>query len=68
MAEGVPISTIVATIRISRRNVYKWVRRFLMQGIEGLADKQGRGHQRVASTPAVTKLDEVRVCGACQDE
>ena len=42
-AEGMPICTIAATVGISRRFVYKWVRRFLAQGLEGLADKPRRG-------------------------
>ena len=43
VADGVPITAIAATIGIGRRFVYKWVRRFLAQGVEGLADKPGRG-------------------------
>ena len=43
VADGVPITGIAATIGIGRRFVYKWVRRFLAQGVEGLADKPGRG-------------------------
>ena len=42
-AEGMPICTIAATVGISRRFVYKWVRRFLAQGLAGLADKPRRG-------------------------
>ena len=42
-AEGMPICTIAATVGISRRFVYKWVRRFLAQGLAGLADTPGRG-------------------------
>ena len=38
-----PICTIAATVGISRRFVYKWVRRFLAQGLDGLADKPRRG-------------------------
>ena len=43
LADKVSISDIALTVGISRRFVYKWVRRFLAQGIEGLADKPGRG-------------------------
>jgi transposase len=28
---------------MSRRHLYKWVQRFLQQGLEGLHDKPGRG-------------------------
>jgi hypothetical protein len=54
VADGVPIATIAATIGISRRFVYTWAQRFLTQGVEGLADKPGRGSWRVLrqSTPA----------------
>jgi transposase len=43
VADGVPITAIAATIGIGRRFVYKWAQRFLAQGVEGLADKPGRG-------------------------
>jgi|SRR4030095_11939809 hypothetical protein len=43
VAEGQSITAIAATVGISRRFVYKWVQRFLAQGVEGLADRHGRG-------------------------
>ena len=52
LADGVPITDIAATVGISRRFIYKWVQRFVEQGIEGLADKPGRGSRRVPR-PAV---------------
>jgi hypothetical protein len=48
VADGVPIAHVAAVVGISRRFVYKWVQRFLEQGVEGLADKPGRGYQRVS--------------------
>jgi hypothetical protein len=45
MADRVPISHIAGTVGISRRFVYKWVQRFLQEGLEGLVDKPGRGHR-----------------------
>ena len=39
VADGMPISNVAATVGISRRFVYKWVQRFLAQGIKGLTDK-----------------------------
>jgi transposase len=42
-----PLAQIAATVGISRRFVYKWTQRFLEQGVEGLADKPGRGAHRV---------------------
>ena len=47
------ISDAAATVGISRRFVYKWVRRFLAQGIEGLADKPGRGRVPSQAPPAM---------------
>lgn len=44
VADRVPIAHVAATVGISRRFVYKWVQRFLTQGVEGLADKSGRGY------------------------
>jgi transposase len=46
VADGVPITHVADIVGISRRFVYKWVQRFLEKGIEGLADKPGRGHYR----------------------
>ena len=43
IADGVPITAIAAMVGISRRFVYTWAQRFLEQGVEGLADKPGRG-------------------------
>jgi transposase len=43
LTDGLPITDIAARVGISRRFVYKWVQRFLEQGIDGLIDKPGRG-------------------------
>ena len=51
LADGVPITAIAATIGISRRFVYKWAQRFLAQGVEGLADKPGRGRVPRQASP-----------------
>ena len=39
MADRVPISHIADMVGINRRFVYKWVQRFLQEGLAGLADK-----------------------------
>src|SRR5919108_5953168 len=46
IADRMSISDVAATVGISRRFVYKWVQRFLEQGLEGLADQPGRGAHR----------------------
>jgi hypothetical protein len=43
IADGVSITAIAATVGISRPFVYTWAQRFLAQGVEGLADRPGRG-------------------------
>jgi hypothetical protein len=45
IADRVPISHIAATVGISRRYVYKWVQRFVQEGLAGLVDKRERSHR-----------------------
>jgi len=52
LADGMSISDVAATVGISRRFVYKWVRRFLAQGVAGLVDKPGRGRVPPQAPPA----------------
>ena len=60
LAERVPITQIAATAGIGRRYVYKWVQRFLDAGLEGLADRQGRGFRHIAASPA--QLEKQDIC------
>ena len=59
VADGVTITDIAATVGISRRFVYKWVQRFLLAGMEGLADKLGRGYRRMLPPPALAEQHDV---------
>ena len=52
LADGVPLTQIAATVGISRRFVYKWARRFLAEGVAGLAETPGRGHRPGPRQPA----------------
>ena|SRR5215216_566671 len=45
-ADGVPITHIATTVGISRRFVYKWVRRFVQEEVAGLPDKPRYGPRR----------------------
>ena len=45
LADGMTITDIAHTVGISRRFVYKWVRRFQQQGMAGLVDQSGRGRR-----------------------
>lgn len=44
-ADGVSISDISRTVHMARQYVRKWIKRFLVAGIDGLADKPGRGRK-----------------------
>ena len=62
LADGVPITNIAAMVGLTRRHVYKWAQRFLAQGVEGLADKPGRGSRRVprqATPEGVARHEEL---------
>src|SRR6267143_6900103 len=59
IADGMPISDVAVTVGISRRFVYKWVQRFMAEGVEGLADKPGRGYRRVSRQPALAEQHDV---------
>lgn len=61
MADRVPISHIADTVGISRRFVYKWAKRFQQHGIEGLADKPGRGYRPLAHVHRIMPHDSARV-------
>ena len=45
VAWRVPISHLADTVGVSRRFVYKWVKRFLQDGLDGLVDKSDRSHR-----------------------
>ena len=39
LADGMTVTAIAKTVGVPRRLVYKWVRRFMQEGMEGLYDK-----------------------------
>ena len=43
LADGQTITEAAATVGLSRRHSYKWIQRFVQEGLEGLAEKPGRG-------------------------
>src|SRR6266852_3435018 len=45
LADGMTITDAAATVGPSRRHTYKWIRRFVQEGLAGLADKLGRGRR-----------------------
>ena len=46
LADGVPITDIAATVGLSRRHAYKWIQRFMQEGLAGLEDKPHRRGRR----------------------
>jgi transposase len=48
LADGVTITDIAATVGMSRRHTYKWIQRFVQEGLEGLEDKP-RSDRRIGS-------------------
>src|SRR5262249_38703903 len=67
LAGGMPISDIADTVGVSRRFVYKWAKRFLQEGIEGLADRPGRGSLPRASRAGFVNPDESRTYGTYRE-
>jgi hypothetical protein len=61
VADRMAISTVAATVGISRRFVYKWAKRFIQYGVDGLADKPGRGHRPVSHQQGVAHKNGVSV-------
>src|ERR671924_180463 len=55
LADGLTITDAAATVGLSRRHTYKWIHRFVQEGLEGLADKPGRGHRPVPRQPPLTE-------------
>ena len=53
LADGVTITDIAATVGLSRRHTYKWIQRFVQEGLEGLQEKPGRGRRRGPLPPAL---------------
>ena len=45
LADGMTITDSAGAVGLSRRHVYKWIQRFLQDGLAGLEDKPGRGRR-----------------------
>jgi hypothetical protein len=50
LADGVTITDIAATVGMSRRHTYKWIQRFVQEGLEGLHNKP-RPSRRLVPLP-----------------
>lgn len=47
--QGYTLKAAAQTVGLTGRNARKWARRYLQQGLAGLADKPGRGRKPVFS-------------------
>src|SRR5215510_6047027 len=47
LADGVTISAIAVTVGMSRRHIYKWIQRFVQEGLEGLHDRLPGPHRQI---------------------
>ena len=59
LADGMTITEAAATVGLSRRHTYKWIRRFVQEGLDGLVDKPGRGHRPLPRLQTLTELDDM---------
>jgi CRP-like cAMP-binding protein len=55
LADGVTITDIAAMVGMSRRHIYKWIHRFVQEGVEGLTDKP---KWRPRSKPRLSDLSD----------
>ena len=47
LADGMTITDAAATVGLSRRHSYKWIQRFLEQGLAGLQEKPPGPHRGI---------------------
>src|SRR3972149_5597047 len=64
-ADGHTLSELARRVGVTRVVVYKWIKRFLKQGLRGLEDKPGRGRKPVFSPGggAPSGQDRLRATG-----
>ena len=61
LADGVTITDIAAAVGLSRRHTYKWIQRFVQEGLVGLAEKPGRGHRLRPLPPGLREQHDMDV-------
>jgi CRP-like cAMP-binding protein len=59
LADGMTITEAAATVGLSRRHTYKWIHRFVQEGLEGLVDKPGRGQRPGPRQYPLTEPDDL---------
>jgi biotin operon repressor len=51
LADGMTITDIAATVGMSRHHIYKWIQRFVQEGLEGLEERSPGPHRRLRPLP-----------------
>jgi CRP-like cAMP-binding protein len=59
LADGMTITEAAAIVGLSRRHTYKWIHRFVQEGLEGLVDKPRRGQRPGPRQYPLTEPDDL---------
>jgi CRP-like cAMP-binding protein len=61
LANGMTITDIAATVGMSRRHAYKWIQRFMQDGVEGLPDSPQRRGRNKPRRSELTDQDDADI-------
>ncbi len=61
LADGMTITDTAAAVGMSRRHTYKWIRRFMQEGLEGLQDKPKRDRRIEPHQAGLTDQNDVDI-------
>ncbi len=61
LADGMTITDAAATVGLSRRHTYKWIQRFVQEGLEGLQDKTRRDRRIEPRQAGLTDQNNVDI-------
>jgi transposase len=59
LADGMTITEAAATVGLSRRHTYKWIQRFVAEGVAGRQEKTSRGQRPGPRQYPPTELDDL---------
>ena len=59
LADGMTITEAAATVGLSRRHSYKWIQRFVAEGVAGLQEKPGHGQRPGPRQYPLTEPDDL---------
>jgi Winged helix-turn helix len=67
LADGMTITEAAATVGLSRNHSYKWIQRFMQEGLAWLEEKPGRGHRRRPRLPDLREEPNHLDVGSCEE-